>query len=49
MCCKVTELHTFFFHVGYYPVLSGVPCAIQGALVGYLFYISSVYTSIPNS
>ena len=30
---------TFFFFIGYFKILSRVPCAIQQVLVGYLFYI----------
>ena len=29
----------FFTHIGYYRVLSRVPCAVQQVLAGYLFYI----------
>ena len=29
----------FFSLIGYYKILSVVPCAIQWVLVGYLFYI----------
>ena len=29
----------FFSHIGYYKILSIVPCAIQYILVVYLFYI----------
>ena len=36
-------VHIFFFRlfsiIGYYKILSVVPCAIQKVLVGYLFYI----------
>ena len=32
----------FFSHIGYYRILSRVPCAVQQALVGYLFYILAV-------
>ena len=30
----------FFSHLGYYRILTRVPCAIQQALVGYLFYFT---------
>ena len=33
----------FFFHIGYYRVLSRVPCAIQQVLVDYLLYIQCVF------
>ena len=44
---KVNQLHIyvypfffrFFSHIGYYRVLTRVPCAIQWTLVDYLFYI----------
>ena len=29
----------FFSHIGYYKVLSRVPCAIQQVLADYIFYI----------
>ena len=32
-------LFIFFPHIGYYRVLSRVPCAIQYVLISYLFYI----------
>ena len=49
-----TDMYLFFFkvfsHLGYYRVLSRVPCAIYSTsfLVIY-FKCSSVYMSIPNS
>ena len=52
---KVTQLYIyiypFFFryfsHIGYYRILSRVPCAIQQVLVDYLFYIQQcVYVNI---
>ena len=39
---SVTHMHIlfiFFPHIGYYRVLSRVPCAIQYVLISYLFYI----------
>ena len=42
---KVNQLHIciflfiFFPHIGYYRVLSRVPCAIQYVLISYLVYI----------
>ena len=52
---SVTYIHIFilfqiFFHVSYYRVWNGVPCAIQHILVYYLFYMySSMHMLIPNS
>ena len=48
---KVIQLYVyiqpFFFrlfsHIGYYRILSRVPCAVQQVLVGYLFYICSKF------
>ena len=34
-----------FSHLGYYSVVSRVPCAIQEVLVGYLFLNIAVYTA----
>ena len=46
-------MHFFFVkflsHLGYYRILSRVPCAIQCVLVGYLFSIETcVYTALLN-
>ena len=45
-------IYSFFFrfltHVGYYRILSRVPCAIQQVLVGYLFYIQQCIYVNPN-
>ena len=35
----VSHLFWFLSHVGYYRILSRVPCAVQDVLVGYLSYI----------
>ena len=45
---------SFFFHLGYYGIVSRVPCDIQEVLVGYLFLNIAVCTAlqlilIPNS
>ena len=34
-----TFLVRFFFHIGYYRVLSRISCAIQQVLISYLYYI----------
>ena len=40
-------IHIFFFrffsHVGYYRILSIVPCAVQQVLIVYLFYLSIIF------
>ena len=38
----------FFSFIGYYKILSRVPCAIQQVLVGYLFYIQQCVYVNPN-
>ena len=38
----------FFSHLGYYRILSRVPCAIQQVLVGYLFEIQQCVHVNPN-
>ena len=38
----LSTLFRFFSHIGHHRLLSRVPCAIQWALIGYLFY-SGVY------
>ena len=43
-----TLLHLFLFLLGYYRVLSIVPCAIQQVLVDYLFYIQQFVYVNPN-
>ena len=39
----------FFSIIGYYKILSVVPCAIQGSLLFTYFIYSSVYLLISNS
>ena len=47
---RYTHTFSFFFLIGYYKILSIVPCAIQYVLVGYLILYTVVcYMLIPNS
>ena len=52
-CISCTYTHPFFFrffsHVGYYRILSRVPCAVQGSIVVIYFIYSGVYMLIQNS
>ena len=38
----------FFSHIGYYKILSILPCAIQQVFIGFLFYIQQCMTINPN-
>ena len=44
--CIYLFFFRFFSHLGYYRILSIVPCAIQQFLVVYLFYIPILYSDI---
>ena len=39
VCVCVCILLRFFSHIGYYRILSRVPCAMQYVFVDYLLYI----------
>ena len=38
----------FFSHIGYYRILSRVPCGLWQVLVGYLFHIQQCVSQVPN-